>query len=201
MILAASAMLIGSTVRAAEVGPGAVPPGSGTPAEPTMPASEPGEDDSTADATGADPQGSRAEATPQSKPERPIPVQILARGWDGEEVSLNGEEPIGDVPPTAQLVLSSEEALVDLRIRLRDEAGSLVPSNDRATVGQGTLYELRPRDPLLPGTTYRLLIDGQRSPFAKDAAGQSYAPRTLTFRTAGEKPPPPPPAKKRRGRR
>ena len=86
-------------------------------------------------------------------------------------------------------------------MRLLDENGKLVPTRDRATVGTGTSYEVRPAQPLVTGTNYRIEVDGQRAREPSDVEGTSYAVRTFAFRTSGEKPPPPPaPAAKKKFR-
>lgn len=102
------------------------------------------------------------------------------------------------IAPEASFRLWSERALVDLRIRLRDERGKLVPTRDQLTVGEGTVYVIRPQSPLAPGSKFELFIDGQDGPSPQDLEGTAYATLSITFRTSGEKPPPPPKVRKRR---
>ncbi|AKU90948.1 hypothetical protein AKJ08_1335 [Vulgatibacter incomptus] len=128
----------------------------------------------------------------------PLAAQVVTT--DGLQVALQpegaGDTNAEGIPAEATIVLTSEHALTDLRIRLVDEAGKLVPSDDRATIGKGTRYELRPQGGLVTGTRYRLLVDGNSSSHPSSVDGTTFAGRSFSFRTAGEKPaPPPPPAK------
>jgi hypothetical protein len=114
--------------------------------------------------------------------------------------------PVSETPATLEgeveaLRIVSAHALVDLRVRLLDEAGRLVPAKDEAHVGKGTRYELHPSQPLTPGTVYRVAVDGQEGSNPVDVAAISFAPVTIAFRTAGEKPAPPPPQQKKRASR
>jgi len=153
-----------------------------------------------------EPQPEAAAEAPAPKEAPALPVHVEARPAAGEPVAFAAELPAESVAPESTIVVSSDHALVDLRVRLLDEGGKLVPTRDRATIGKGTVYEVRPAEPLVTGTAYRLEIDGQRQRQPSDVAGTAYAPQSFAFRTAGEKPaPPPPPAKKaakaKRGRR
>lgn len=143
----------------------------------------------------------RAEATTEDP--KALPVRAEARPVTGEPTLLAADLPTEGIAPESAIILTSEHALVDLRVRLLDEAGKLVPTRDRATIGAGTVYEVRPAAPLVTGTNYRIEIDGQQSRQPSDVAGTSYAPQSFAFRTLGEKPPPPPPPakKSKRGRR
>lgn len=134
-----------------------------------------------------------AAAAPEAAPAAELPILVEAQPAVGEPIAFAEALPTEGVAPESTIVLSSELALVDLRVRLLDENGKLVPTRDRATVGKGTSYEVRPAQPLVTGTNYRIEIDGQRARNPADVEGTSYAVRTFTFRTSGEKPPPPPP--------
>ncbi|HEY0838562.1 MAG TPA: hypothetical protein VGD74_00105 [Vulgatibacter sp.] len=127
-----------------------------------------------------------------------LPLLGEARPAAGEPIPLATDLPTEDVAPESTFVLRSEVALVDLRVRLLDENGKLVPTRDRAVAGNGTSYEVRPAEPLVTGTNYRLEIDGQRARHPTDVEGTTYAVQTFAFRTSGEKPAPPPPAAKKK---
>lgn len=126
-------------------------------------------------------------------PPAELPVEVAALPAAGEPLPFSADLPTEGVAPESTIMLRSELALVDLRVRLLDENGKLVPTRDRATVGKGTSYEVRPAEPLVTGTNYRLEIDGQKARHPTDVEGTTYAVRTFAFRTSGEKPPPPPP--------
>lgn len=130
----------------------------------------------------------------------PLTAQAVAVVDGGVSLPLSGPE-TPDVPVDASFELTSAIALADFRIRLLDETEKLVPSDDRADVSRGTRYRLAPREPLVPGSRYRLLVDGLHRPLPTGADGVAYGELSLAFRTAGEKPPPPPPPPKKRQRR
>ncbi|HWV37130.1 MAG TPA: hypothetical protein VN033_01515 [Vulgatibacter sp.] len=138
-----------------------------------------------------------------SREPQALPIRAEARPVTGESTYLAADLPAEGIAPESTFVLTSEHALVDLRVRLLDEGGKLVPTRDRAAVGAGTVYEIRPAAPLITGTNYRIEIDGQHARRPSDVAGTSYLPQSFEFRTLGEKPPPPPPPakKSKRGRR
>jgi len=133
-------------------------------------------------------------------PEAQVPIEAEATSWDGITIPLLPDTQNATIPAGAHFRLFSERALVDLRIKLVDEDGKLVPTRDRATVGAGTNYEIRPVEALVTGTRYRLVVDGQFQPYAKDVEGTSYSSRSFEFITEGEKPPPPPKVRTRRRR-
>lgn len=151
--------------------------------------------------TEAPAEGSPAMPEKPAPPAEPLPIAAEVVPPEGEAIPLLTDGPTEKIPPESTIRLRSERALTDLRVRLLDEAGKLVPTRDRGSVGEGTRYEIRPVEPLITGSAYRLIVDGQYERFAKDLEGTSYATLELHFRTDGEKPPPPPPPKPKRGRR
>jgi len=60
-----------------------------------------------------------------------------------------------------------------------------------------TRYRLAPVEPLQPGSSYTLVVDGAVTREAHDAAGRAYGPFLAKLGTTGEKPAPPP---KKRGK-
>ena len=105
-----------------------------------------------------------------------------------------------DVPVPTALTVATPIALVDFKVRLLDELDRLVGTDDTAHVGAGVRYRIVPREPLVTGTRYRVVVEGQLRPHPTDVAGATFRDAAVTFRTAGEKPPPPPKKKKRRRR-
>lgn len=138
-----------------------------------------------------------AEATPPPPPGVP-PIQIDAR-TETETIRLEPGEHQGLLPLEVAFELRSDHAFPDLRLRLFDEAGRMVPGEESITVGEGTRATWRPSAPLIPGTAYKLVVDGQAGQHLVDAGGERFAQGIFSFRTEGEKPAPPP--SRRRGRR
>lgn len=140
-------------------------------------------------------------------PPEPVPVEVEANLDEDEETPASSSRLAGGpdaedrAPPEAWFLVRSEHALPQLRVRLFDEAGRMVPTQDEAQVGQGSRYRLHPSEPLVPGSLYRLVIDSQEGANLRDVDGTVYLPRTLPFRTLGEKPTPTSPPKRHRGRR
>lgn len=132
-------------------------------------------------------------------PPRPIPVSVEIHSEE-RVARLEAEGTSEGVPADGLVVVASELAFPDLRARLFDEGGRLVPSEDRAEIGQGSRYELRPKEPLVTGTVFRLVIDGQDGSTSFDVTSVGYLGGAWVFRTEGEKPPPDP-SPRRRARR
>lgn len=149
---------------------------------------------------GGDGGGSQEEEAPPPPPPAPgaLPARVEVR-TEAHTLPLEpGDQPTR-LPLDVSFELRSDHAFPDLRLRLFDEAQRLVPGEESAVVGEGTRATLRPGAPLIPGTTYKLVVDGQAGRELVDAAGERFAPEIFSFRTEGEKPPPPP--ARRRGRR
>lgn len=153
-------------------------------------------DGSAADgSSGSD--GSVAEEAPPPPAPGELPIVVSARTED-RTIALRQGDNEERLPTEVAFELRSERAFPDLRMRLFDERGRLVPSEESATVGDGTTYTLRPSAPLITGSAYKLVVDSQEGSQPRDVEGESYAPASFSFQTEGEKPPPP---RRRRGRR
>jgi hypothetical protein len=77
----------------------------------------------------------------------------------------------------------------------------MVASRGTSEVGASwTRYSLVPDEPLRPGATYALRVDGAVTREAHDPSGRAYGPLVLIVKTAGERPAPAP-ARKKRGKR
>lgn len=121
---------------------------------------------------------------------RPIPIRAEAR-TSGDSVVLFGddEELPADLPlvdPAATFVLESASAFPDLRVRLFDRSGRIVPTEDEISIGRGSRYLLRPTEALEASETFRLFVDGAQESRVRDVEGEAYRPRSFRFRTSAE---------------
>jgi hypothetical protein len=116
----------------------------------------------------------------------------------GQELALP-RDGSAQLDPGASLRVEIAVPLTDARLALHDEADAMVVSTGTTEIGGATTrLRLTPAEPLRPGSTYLLRLDGATTREAHDATGRAYAPFTLKLRTTGERPPPPP---KKRGKR
>lgn len=119
------------------------------------------------------------EATPA--PEPLVPVKAFAVSATGERIEVDGEVPVEGIPADATFEITSEHALTEIRIRLFNGNDKLVPSDDKASVGQGFRYELKPREALESGAFYRIVVDEGATGHPKDVTGQVYQGRSFRF--------------------
>ena len=106
------------------------------------------------------------------------------------------------VDPSASFRVEIGVPLSDGRLALHDEQDAMVASSGTSEVGTTwTRYRLVPDEPLRPGTTYALRVDGAAAREVHDPAGRAYAPIVLKLKTTGERPAPPPAKRKRSKRR
>lgn len=107
------------------------------------------------------------------------------------------------VEPTQLLELRTDLGLTNHRVRLLDEAGRAMVSDDEAAdSSSGFVYRISLPEPLKTGHRYTLVIDAQTGATITDAAGRPVPDQRFEFQVAGEKekpaPPPKKPARKRR---
>jgi len=130
------------------------------------------------------------------------PVSAVVSWVGGREFPLP-RDGTAVVDPTASFQVEVSAHLTDGRLALDDEQDVMVASSGTSEVGTGfTRYRLVPDEPLRPGTTYLLRIDGSAGREVHDPLGHAYAPVEIRLRTTGERPAPPPrrSAKKKRAR-
>jgi len=126
-----------------------------------------------------------------------VPVTLAVAVVAGQEVPL-ARDGVTPVDPGASYRVEIAAHLVDGRLALHDAQDAMVASTGTAEVGgELTRYRLTPVEPLQPGSSYTLVVDGAVTHEAHDAAGRSYGPFLAKLGTTGEKPAPPP---KKRGK-
>ena len=130
----------------------------------------------------------------------PAPISTAVAVFGGQDVSI--ERDGGTlVDAGASFRVEIAVPLTDGRLALHDEQDAMVASSGTSEVGASwTRYRLVPDEPLRPGTTYVLRVDGATTREVHDPAGRAYAPLTLKLKTSGERPAPAP-ARKKRGKR
>ena len=106
------------------------------------------------------------------------------------------------VEPSQVLELRTDLGLRNHRVRLFDEAGRAMVSDDEAADSSaGFVYRISLPEPLKTGHKYTLVVDAQTGATMTDAAGRPVPDQRFEFQVAGEKEKPAPakkPARKRR---
>lgn len=106
------------------------------------------------------------------------------------------------VEPSQVLELRTDLGLRNHRVRLFDEAGRAMISDDEAADSSaGFVYRINLPESLKTGHKYTLVIDAQTGASMTDAAGRPVPDQRFEFQVAGEKEKPPPPKKPARKRR
>lgn len=144
-----------------------------------------------------------ADATESPEPDpgpAVLPAKIHAVSAEGL-IPLSPDTTTEAVPPDSRFEIELPR-LADVRVRLFDASDRVVPSNDTLELtGATARYVLVPAEPLVTGSNYSLLIDGQRGELATDSDGKVYAELRARLKTSGEKPAPQkkqPPKRRRR---
>jgi hypothetical protein len=116
-------------------------------------------------------------------------------------IAVGGAE-VASVDPSQVLELRTDLGLRNHRVRLFDESGRAVTSDDEAADSSaGFVYRITLPEPLKTGFKYVLVVDAQTGTTMTDAAGRPVPDQRFEFQVAGEKEKPPPakkPARKRR---
>ncbi len=115
----------------------------------------------------------------------------------GEVVPLSRDMPTPVAPGSGFRVLVGAE-LSDGRLAVLDSADAAVPSAGTVEIGVSSRFTLTPTEPLRPGSSYLLRLDGAASRDVHGSRGETFAPLMLQIRTIGD---PPPPARHGRARR
>jgi hypothetical protein len=144
---------------------------------------------------GAAPAAGRSPAGPVTAAALVREAVVLRAAGDPTALSTDAETV---VEPDARFRVTLGAESRDARLLLLDAADAIVPSTASHAIGDETELTLSPTDPLVPGSRYRLRVDGAvgRELHAGDRA---YAPALYALRVAGE-PPPPLPSPKRRAK-
>lgn len=120
-----------------------------------------------------------------------LPVDS-AQALEGEGAAALDAQQVAIVGPTATFQVRVAVPAREARLVLEDAQGALVPATGSTEVGAGAAYELKPTEPLLPGGSYVLRLEGLASRSVQDAAGRSYQPLSFRLRVTGKEEPPPP---------
>jgi len=143
------------------------------------------------------------EPPPPPPPPDPAPAigvvgeaEVLEPGEVTTPMSAEGETTI-DPSSTFRVVLNGRS--VDARLALLDRDQAAVPAAALAEVGEATVLTLSPTAPLVPGSRYRLRLDGAVTSDLH-LGDRSFPPTLYSLKIAGE-PPPPPPRPQRKHRR
>jgi hypothetical protein len=143
--------------------------------------------------------GAAPEADAGASEVAPVPLSAAVAVVSGQDVPI-GRDGSALVDAGASFRVEIAVPLTDGRLALHDEQDAMVASSGTSEVGASwTRYHLVPDEPLRPGTTYVLRVDGAVTREAHDPSGRAYAPLVLVLKTAGERPAPAP-ARKRRGK-
>lgn len=170
-------------------GPAPTPAGQTAPA----PAAAPAAPAATTPASDGAPSG--------AAPGGSIPVTGAFATASGQDAPL-ARDGSAVVDPAAAFRVEVAAHLVDGRLALLDENDAMVASSGTTEVASSwTRYRLSPEEPLRPGTSYHLRLDGAVEREAHDPTGHAYQPVVLKLTTSGTRPPPAAKAKRSRGKR
>jgi hypothetical protein len=130
----------------------------------------------------------------------PVTAAVAVAGSEERPLALDAATAID---PASSFKLEVAVHLIDGRLALLDDHDAMVASSGTMELGSAwTRYQLTPGEPLSPGATYTLRLDGASSRDAHDPAGRAFTPVKLQLLIAGERPAPPPrrPRRRRRAR-
>jgi hypothetical protein len=143
-------------------------------------------------------------STPTSTPSpSPLPISAaVAKAGAAEQPIVR--DGVTTIDPASAFRVEVAAHLVDGRLSIHDEQDAMVASSGTTEVGETwTRFEITPDEPLRPGSSFALRVDGAAEREAHDRSGKPYAPAVMKLKTTGERPPPqkaqkPARAKKRR---
>jgi hypothetical protein len=149
----------------------------------------------------AAPAAAEAPPEPTPPPPGPAPATTVVReatalqpGDTATALDVEGSTAV-DPSATFRVVLSGSSR--DARLALHDAADAAVPSSSTVELGDTTVLTLSPSAPLVPGSRYRLRLDGAVTR-ELHLGDRSLTPAVWALQAAGEPPPPPPPRKRGR---
>jgi hypothetical protein len=158
----------------------------------------------TADSPSPEPKAAVSEPAEKTEPAAPgtsVPITAALAVLGKEETALPRDGgAVVDPATTFRVEIGAQ--LTDGRLALHDEQDVMVASTGTSEVGNGwTRFTLAPDEPLRPGSSYLLRVDGSSSRNVHDPAGRAYQPAEIRLRVSGERPAAPPRKKKRRPHR
>lgn len=101
-----------------------------------------------------------------------------------------GTGEVATVDPASTFRVRLQGTFPEARLSLLDGTDAMLPSAGAREVGATTTVTLEPVAPLIPGSHYRLRIDGATSRELKGTDGRAWLPLDLPLLAAGEPPPP-----------
>jgi hypothetical protein len=138
-------------------------------------------------------------ASPDGGPQAlPLVLAEATLGGGGAPLAREG---LTLVEPGSSFHVEVQARLADARLVLLDAQDAMVPVKGELEIGPVSRFRLSPAEPLRPGGTYTLRLEGIAGREVHDALGRAYQPLSLQFRSAGERPTPPPGKKRKRGKR
>jgi hypothetical protein len=190
-----------SDATALDAAPGQVPEQvtNGQPAPEQLPAA-PVQDGATLPAPATAPTPASARVPAPTPAPVPVTAAVAVAGSEERPLALDAATAID---PASSFKLEVAVHLIDGRLALLDDHDAMVASSGTMELGSAwTRYQLTPGEPLSPGATYTLRLDGASSRDAHDPAGRAFTPVKLQLLIAGERLPPPPrrPRRRRRAR-
>jgi len=150
----------------------------------------------------ASPAGVGGATEPPAPPKFPV-TAILVSATAVEPAARLPLDPASEtvVDPGASFELVLSARVSDARLVLLDAQEAQLPAEGSVEVGRRTTLTVSPASPLVPGSRYRLRLEGAVGRELHDAGGRAFEPLSLPVLAAGTPPPPDPPARKKRRRR
>jgi len=118
-----------------------------------------------------------------------LPVEAAqARAPDG--ITALFPDATATVAPTSSYLVRIGVRVPEARLVLVDAQDSILPASGSTELGAATSFELAPADPLRPGATYVLRLEGLSGRLVRDSAGRLYEPVSFRVIAAGKAPEP-----------
>jgi hypothetical protein len=105
------------------------------------------------------------------------------------------------VEPSATFQVRVRARTEEARLVLADAQGAMVPSSGSTEVALDTEFQLAPTEPLRPGSSYVLRLEGLAGRIVRDVNGRGYEPVTFRVLVTGRQDPVPARRKAARHRR
>ena len=124
------------------------------------------------------------DAGPPPPPLHALPFQVwVASGDAGWELPPSGD---AGLPEGSRFRVVVELRLEALRVRLLDPSFKGVPAETSLSIRKQTQLDLKPDQPLISGSPYRLIIEPDGVPYLADKAGSALWPQSAAPQAAGE---------------
>jgi hypothetical protein len=115
---------------------------------------------------------------------RPLPV-LFAVARNGDAMVALAPETVTMPGPVPAFEVRAGAALPGARLVLLDSQDALVPGSGESEIGSESRFTFTPSQPLRPGATYLLRLEGRSGPGLSAADGVPYLPASFPVQVPG----------------